>query len=98
MSAAQVEIRAPPSSSIGGLENRAPARVLLRRRPDQHDQAAQQDAERHGGEDGGQHHLAGHLAHQKDVDQTPTTRLRITAAAIAMIGWPTNSEALVKSR
>ena len=28
----------------------------------------------------------------------PTTRLKITAAAIAVSGWPTNSEAVVNNR
>ena len=41
-------------------------RILLLRRPDQHDHAADQDAERDGGEDRRQHHLAGHLAHEQD--------------------------------
>ena len=44
-------------------------RVLLLRRPDQDDNAADQNAERDRGENGGQHHLASHLAHQKDIDQ-----------------------------
>src|SRR5207248_2296078 len=64
----------PPTSAgdkldrwIGELERLQ--RVLLRRRPDQYDDTPQQDADRDRGEDGGEHHLSGHLAHQRDVDE-----------------------------
>ena len=80
-------MRAPPGSTIGGLSSAERLRrILLLRRPDQHHQAAQQDAERDGGEHGGEHHLAGHLAHQEDIDQQPTARLSTSAAASAATG------------
>ena len=43
--------------------------ILLLRRPDQHDEPAQQDAERDGGEHRREHHLAGHLAHEEQIDE-----------------------------
>jgi hypothetical protein len=56
-----------PDRGVGEMQRLQ--RMLLRRRPDQHDQAAQQNADRDRGEDGRQHHLAGHLAHQQHVDE-----------------------------
>ena len=89
-------MRAPPISSIDGLvKPQRLQRMLLRCRPDQHDQAAQQDAERDRGEHRGQHHLAGHLAHQQR--RRPGRRRRGSArppTAIATSGWPANSEAV----
>ena len=49
-------------------------RMLLRSRPEENHEASQQDPDRDRGEDRGKHHLAGHLAHQQNINEHADSR------------------------
>ena len=94
----QRDARAAGQRQRGIAEAERLRRILLLRRPDQNHQPAQENAERDRGEHGGEHHLAGHLAHQEDIDQHADGETEHDRDAIAGERAAANSQAVASSR